>query len=184
MIKPFDYFAYDQTWTDEILKELRDKYNVIYRKGVFGVRIIKNEEYNPPVVQFEILGEDDGHLFSQESLDIHRFGVQLVDIGWIKDLQNCLDDAVNYVKNHPEKFGVLSRLERETTNYDRLITLSKEQMSVFMAMDADPNEYYHMTKGYLEWMNKPSKDLLDSITDEYEFKKLVKELEDLENAKS
>lgn len=70
-----------------------------------------------------------------------------------------------------------------TNNFEVIKNLSKEEMAVFLAMNADVNEYYHYTGDFLEWLNKDSKKLMNEVLEDEEFKKLVKELEDSENEK-
>lgn len=60
------YFATapDQEYTKEFLKQIREEDLVIYDgKACHAVRIIPRKGENP---LFEILGEDDGYLFSYD----------------------------------------------------------------------------------------------------------------------
>lgn len=56
------YIAPEQTYTDDLLNEWREKYNVIFDlKWGHGVRVIPREGHDP---LFELLCEADGTLFS------------------------------------------------------------------------------------------------------------------------
>lgn len=62
----YKYFASapDQEYTKEFLKQIREEDLVIYDgKACHAVRIIPRKDMNP---LFEILGEDDGNLFSYD----------------------------------------------------------------------------------------------------------------------
>ena len=85
----------DQPWTQEIFQDLKDNYDVIYHGGEFGIRIIKDELG----VCFDILNEDDGHLFSTYDSGMNY------SIYWLRDLGECVNEAIEYVKSHPEKYG-------------------------------------------------------------------------------
>ena len=86
--------APDQTYTKEFLKEIRERDLVVYDgKACHAVRIIPRKNMNP---LFEILGEDDGHLFSYE----HH--IQF-DLYWADGLIKQLEDAKKYwetIKNN------------------------------------------------------------------------------------
>lgn len=94
----YTYAAPDQFWSDEVIKTIRKRDNVIYHKGVFGIRIIPRENSNPLL---ELLSEDDGFLQSSD-----RAGARIVDASWADDLISVLEDAKGYIKAHPNKFGV------------------------------------------------------------------------------
>lgn len=93
----YQFFAPDQVWTDEIIKKIRKEDNVIYHKGVFGIRIIPRNNTNP---LFEVLMEDDGYLQTAN----HSI---LFDAAWSDDFISVLEDAKGYAKSHPHKFGVV-----------------------------------------------------------------------------
>ena len=80
------YFASapDQEYTKKILKQIREEDLVIYDgKACHAVRIIPRKYMNP---LFEILGEDDGYLFSYDHPI--RFDLNWTD-GLIKQLENA-----------------------------------------------------------------------------------------------
>lgn len=83
------YFATapDQEYTEEFLKQIREEDLVIYDgKACHAVRIIPRKGANP---LFEILGEDDGYLFSYDhpiKFDLH----------WTDGLIKQLEDAKKY----------------------------------------------------------------------------------------
>lgn len=93
----YSYNAPSQEYTKEFLNELREKELVIYDgKAVHAIKIVPRDNMNP---LFEILGEDDGHLFSFEH------PVQF-DLRWTDDLIKQLNDAKNYwekIKNNYTK---------------------------------------------------------------------------------
>lgn len=99
-MKSYSYFAPDQNWTDEVIQKLR-KQGVIYHKGVHAIRIIERENAEP---FFELLGEDDGHLFSLDSNYPHTFSSS-----WSNDLISVLEDAKEYVNSHPKKYNLGNR---------------------------------------------------------------------------
>lgn len=79
--------APDQSFTTEFLKEIRERDLVIYDgRACHAVRIIPRKGINP---LFEILGEDDGSLFSCK-------GPELFDMGWTDGLIKQLEDAKDY----------------------------------------------------------------------------------------
>lgn len=83
------YFASapDQEYTKEFLNQIREEDLVIYDgKACHAVRIIPRKDMNP---LFEILGEDDGNLFSYD--DPIRF-----DLHWTDGLIKQLEDAKKY----------------------------------------------------------------------------------------
>lgn len=73
----YKYFASapDQEYTKEFLKQIREEDLVVYDgKACHAVRILPRKGENP---LFEILGEDDGYLFSYDSpikFDLHYYG--------------------------------------------------------------------------------------------------------------
>lgn len=89
--------APNQVWTNELISKMRKQDNVIYHKGVFGIRIIPRISNNP---LFILLHEDDGFL----STNHHPFP-ETFDMYWADDLISVLEDAKGYVKSHPNKFG-------------------------------------------------------------------------------
>ena len=79
----------DQIYTKKFLKEIKEKDLVVYDgKACHAVRIIPRKNLNP---LFEILGEDDGQLFSQECSE--EF-----DMYWVDGLIKQLKDAKKYWK--------------------------------------------------------------------------------------
>lgn len=79
--------APDQSYTKEFLEEIRERDLVIYDgRACHAVRIIPRQGINP---LFEILGEDDGSLFSCK-------GRELFDICWTDGLIKQLEDAKKY----------------------------------------------------------------------------------------
>lgn len=83
------YFASapDQEYTKKFLKQIREEDLVIYDgKACHAVRILLRKDENP---LFEILGEDDGYLFSYDppiKFDLH----------WTDGLIKQLEDAKKY----------------------------------------------------------------------------------------
>ena len=83
-MKHYSVSAPDQIYTKAFLKEIRERDLVIYDgRACHAVRIIPREKDNP---LFEILGEDDGHLFSMDYPDV--FDMYFAD-GLIKQLQDA-----------------------------------------------------------------------------------------------
>lgn len=79
--------APDQEYTKKFLKQIREEDLVIYDgKACHAVRIIPRKYMNP---LFEILGEDDGNLFSYDHPI--RF-----DLYWTDGLIKQLEDAKKY----------------------------------------------------------------------------------------
>jgi hypothetical protein len=86
-MKEYYVFAPDQDYTEDFLKEIREKDLVVYDgEGCHAVRIIPRKGSNP---LFEILGEDDGQLFS------YRHPIKF-DMYWTDDLIKQLKDAKMY----------------------------------------------------------------------------------------
>lgn len=86
-MKEYHVFAPDQVYTKEFLKQIREEDLVVY-DGVacHAVRIIPRKGFNP---LFEILSEDDGHLFTS-SRDF------CFDMAWTDLLIKQLQDAQKY----------------------------------------------------------------------------------------
>lgn len=85
----YKYFtsAPDQEYTKEFLKQIREEDLVIYDgKACHAVRIIPRKDMNP---LFEILGEDDGNLFSYD------YPIRF-DLYWTDGLIKQLEDAKKY----------------------------------------------------------------------------------------
>ncbi|MCR5238096.1 MAG: hypothetical protein K6E34_12945 [Lachnospiraceae bacterium] len=61
MSDSFTYKAPEQQWTDGIIEELKNTYNIIYDRGAFAIRRIPLPKNN---MLFELLKEDDGILKS------------------------------------------------------------------------------------------------------------------------
>lgn len=83
------YFASapDQEYTKEFLKQIREEDLVIYDgKACHAVRILPRKGENP---LFEILGEDDGCLFSYD------YPIKF-DLHWTDGLIKQLEDAKKY----------------------------------------------------------------------------------------
>ena len=79
--------APDQEYTKEFLKQIRKEDLVIYDgKACHAVRIIPRKDMNP---LFEILGEDDGNLFSYD------YPIRF-DLYWTNGLIKQLEDAKKY----------------------------------------------------------------------------------------
>ena len=79
--------APDQTYTKKFLKEIKERDLVIYDgRACHAVRIIPRKNMNP---LFEILGEDDGYLFSYDH------PIQF-DLYWADGLIKQLEDAKKY----------------------------------------------------------------------------------------
>ena len=87
MQRNFSISAPNQEYTPEFLKKLREKHLVIFDgKACHAIRIIPRHKSNP---LFEILEEDDGHLFScSGSVDF--------DMYWTDSLIKQLNDAKKY----------------------------------------------------------------------------------------
>lgn len=84
-----EYFrtAPDQTYTKDYLKEIRENDLVVYDgRACHAVRIIPRKNMNP---LFEILGEDDGSLFSYDHPVVF-------DLSWTDKLIKQLEDAKKY----------------------------------------------------------------------------------------
>lgn len=84
-----------------MIKKIRKHYNVIYHRGIFGIRIIPRDHYNP---MFELLSEDDICLQTSDKPYPTHF-----DTVWADDFTSVLEDAKGYVKSHLEKFGVIKK---------------------------------------------------------------------------
>ena len=83
-MKEFFISAPDQVYTKKFLKELKEEHLVIYDgKACHAVRIIPRKGHNP---LFEVLGEDDGNLFSYDHSV--KFDIFWTD-GLIKQLENA-----------------------------------------------------------------------------------------------
>jgi len=88
-IGKFSYFANNQEWDNKTLKDLRDNYLVFYAGGIFGIRIHPRKNAEPI---FEMLMEDDGHLFSINDGDM---GVHFSYL-WCDDLIDVISSARLY----------------------------------------------------------------------------------------
>lgn len=87
--------APDQTYTKKFLKEIRERDLVIYDgRACHAVRIIPRKNTNP---LFEILGEDDGYLFSYD----HPIKF---DLYFADGLINQLEDAKKYWEKIKDKY--------------------------------------------------------------------------------
>lgn len=83
-MEKYGVFAPNQAYTKKFLKEIKERDLVIYDgRACHAVRIIPRKSMNP---LFEILGEDDGYLFSLEHADV--FDLYFVD-GLIKQLEDA-----------------------------------------------------------------------------------------------
>lgn len=91
--------APNQTYTDEYLNKLWEKHKVIYDPACcHGVRIIPRKGSNP---LFEILGEDDGNLFSYDRS-------VYFDACWAQGLADTLIQAIDYWKNEMSKEQIVA----------------------------------------------------------------------------
>ena len=87
--------APNQEYTDEFLALIRERDLVIYnRGGLDAIRIIPRKGMNP---LFELLGEDDGRLFSYEHPV--RF-----DSYWTESLIKVLQDALAYWETIKDRY--------------------------------------------------------------------------------
>ena len=87
--------APDQVYTKAYLKKLREEDLVIYDgTGCYAVKIIPRENIDHPL--FEILGEDDGFLFSMKR------GATF-DIYWTDALIKQLNDAKMFWEKNKKK---------------------------------------------------------------------------------
>ena len=94
-MKEYYAFAPDQEYTEDFLKEIREKDLVVYDgMACHAVRIIPRKGNNP---LFEILGEDDGQLFSYD----HSIKF---DMYWTDDLIKQLKDAKKYWEEIKNKY--------------------------------------------------------------------------------
>ena len=86
------FIADNQIWTDEDVKELREKYNIFFnKKGVFAVGVKPRKDEKATLIQVGI--EDDGNL-----LMYNDFTTQLTfDSNWLDNLRDLLDMAATYV---------------------------------------------------------------------------------------
>lgn len=85
--REYSVCAPDQTYTEEFLKQIREEDLVVYDgNACHAVRIIPRKGRNP---LFEILGEDDGHLFTYD----HQISF---DMSWTDSLIKQLNDAKKY----------------------------------------------------------------------------------------
>lgn len=91
------YFsAYDQEWDDETIKELREKYNIIYNPhSVHPIMLITKEvPYFGGRVTHAIIGtEDDGTIAFRA--DYGDFRMEF-DVAWIDSLIENLQEAKKY----------------------------------------------------------------------------------------
>ena len=95
-MKDYFVFAPNQEYTKEFLKEIRKRDLVVYDgRACHAVRIIPRRGMNP---LFEILGEDDGALFSiNHSMQF--------DMHWTDDLIKQLEEAKKYWNHIKNRFG-------------------------------------------------------------------------------
>lgn len=91
------YVAENQAWDAATLKELRDKYNIYYNKGIRPMKIIPRDNGLNPLV---VMGyEDDGRMWfvKDEWGDYkHRFDSYWIDS--ITDNLNIVKDAIKEMK--------------------------------------------------------------------------------------
>ena len=93
--REYSVCAPEQTYTEEFLKQIREEDLVVYDgKACHAVRIIPRKGMNP---LFEILGEDDGQLFTYD----HQVSF---DISWTDGLIKQLEDAKKYWEEIKEKY--------------------------------------------------------------------------------
>lgn len=94
-MEEYSVFAPDQTYTKKFLKEIKKKDLVIYDgNACHAVRIIPRKGYEP---LFEILGEDDGCLFSYD----HPINFSMC---WTDSLIKQLIDAKLYWEKIKHKY--------------------------------------------------------------------------------
>lgn len=94
-MRSYSVLAPDQTYTEEFLKEIRERDLIIYDgNACHAVRIIPRKNMNP---LFEILGEDDGQLFSYDH------SIQF-DLYWTDSLIKQLEDAKKYWEKIKKKY--------------------------------------------------------------------------------
>lgn len=94
-MEKYSVFAPDQTYTKKFLKEIKKKDLVIYDgNACHAVRIIPRKGYEP---LFEILGEDDGCLFSYD----HPINFSMY---WTDSLIKQLIDAKLYWEEIKHKY--------------------------------------------------------------------------------
>ena len=85
--REYSVCAPEQTYTEEFLKQIREEDLVVYDgNACHAVRIIPRKGMNP---LFEILGEDDGQLFTYD----HQVRF---DMSWTDGLIKQLEDAKKY----------------------------------------------------------------------------------------
>lgn len=97
--------APDQSFTKEFLKKIREQDLVIYDgRACHAIRIIPRRGMNP---LFEILGEDDGHLFS------YNHPVQF-DLYWTDGLIKQLEDAKKYWEKIKDKYQYTKYIETDS----------------------------------------------------------------------
>lgn len=94
-MKKYSVSAPNQEYTKEFLRQIRENDLVIYDgKACHAVRIIPRKGINP---LFEILGEDDGHLFSYDH------PVEF-DLYWVDGLIKQLENAKKYWEKIKNKY--------------------------------------------------------------------------------
>jgi hypothetical protein len=77
--------ATDQSWTDEDVKELRERYNIFYnRKTHIGILVVNDQIY--------IMTEDDGYLSWYKDY-CSMFYIEQID-----NVSNALIEVKNYLK--------------------------------------------------------------------------------------
>ena len=104
----------DQSWTEDALQELRDKYNIFFMTGGDGVQpilLLKNEyEYNGEVRQnslFVIGSEDDG------TIQFHKYNMANFDnaasTNWIDSLIADLTATKKFAEENFDKLKTTTR---------------------------------------------------------------------------
>ena len=94
-MKEYRVCAPNQSFTEEFLKEIKERDLVIYDgRACHAVRIIPRKGINP---LFEILEQDDGSLFSCH-------GCETFDMNWTDGLIKQLEDAKEYWKKIKDKY--------------------------------------------------------------------------------
>ena len=94
-MEEYHVFAPKQEYTKEFLEQIKERDLVVYDGyACHAVRIIPRSNKNP---LFEILGEDDGHLFS------YHYEVAF-DMYWTDGLIKQLEDAKKYWETIKDKY--------------------------------------------------------------------------------
>lgn len=88
------YYAEDQRWDKETLKQLRDEYNIVFMTNgdaVMPIKIIEENYKNKPHYMFVIGYEDDGKIWFNKHYGQYE---NLFDRYWTKYLIFDLNEAL------------------------------------------------------------------------------------------